>query len=99
MKPSGAELEITVRDLTISYNDVGDKIKPVVIFIHGFPFDKNMWNMQLTALSTQFRCIAFDLAGYGRTTHRTSYSIESFADDLDAFMQLMQIPKAAICGL
>ena len=99
MEPSGAELEIIVRDLTISYNDVGDKKNQTIIFIHGFPFDKNMWNMQLTALSPYVRCVAFDLAGYGRTSHREAYSIETFADDLDAFMHLMQIEKAAVCGL
>lgn len=99
MQPSGAELEIRVRDILVSYNDVGEKNNPVIIFIHGFPFDKNMWNRQLTGLSGHFRCIAYDLCGYGRTTPRKSFSIEEFADDLDGFMHLMQLGKAAICGL
>lgn len=96
---SGTELEIRVGDIEVSYNDVGDKNSQAIIFIHGFPFDKNMWNPQLEELGKHFRCIAYDLSGYGHTTARKHFSIEQFADDLDRFMHLMQIEKAAICGL
>ena len=97
--PSGSELEIRIFDILISYNITGDKNKLPVIFIHGFPFDKSMWNPQLTGLGNDFRCIAFDLCGYGNSETREKFSIEMFADDLDHFMSMMQISKAAICGL
>jgi 3-oxoadipate enol-lactonase len=96
---SGADIEIKVNDILVSYNEAGDKKHPVIIFVHGFPFDKSMWNDQLDALSNRFRCIAYDLSGYGRTTAREEFSIETFADDLDAFMHIMQIESAAVCGL
>jgi 3-oxoadipate enol-lactonase len=97
--PSGTELEITARGIVMNYNDSGDKKNPTIIFIHGFPFDKNMWNNQLAVLGNEFRCIAYDLSGYGRSAPRNQFSIEEFADDLDAFMDILQIPNAAICGL
>jgi len=99
IQPSGQELEIKVGNTFISYNEAGDKQNPVIIFIHGFPFDKKMWNAQLEVLGNKFRCIAFDLPGYGRSQKTNDISIESYADLLDSFMHLMQIDKAAICGL
>jgi 3-oxoadipate enol-lactonase len=99
LQPSGQELEIKVKNAFISYNDVGEKDNPVLIFIHGFPFNKKMWNDQLEKLSSKFRCIAFDLPGYGRSELAEDISIENYADVLDAFMNLMQIDEAAICGL
>lgn len=99
MQHSGQEIEIQVNDILVSYNEAGDKKNPAVIFIHGFPFDKSMWNGQLEALSKDYYCIAYDLSGFGRSKAREHFSIEQFADDLDAFMDHMQINQAAICGL
>ena len=99
LQPSGQQLEIKVKNAIISYNDVGEKNNPVIIFIHGFPFDKKMWNGQLEVLGRKFRCVAFDLPGYGGSEMLDDISIEYYADVLDTFMHLMQIDNAAICGL
>jgi 3-oxoadipate enol-lactonase len=99
IQSSGQELEIKVGNVFISYNEAGEKHNPVIIFIHGFPFDKKMWNAQLETLSGKFRCIAFDLPGYGRSQIADEISIEYYADVLDSFMHLMQIDQATICGL
>jgi len=96
---SGQEIEIKVRNASISYNKAGDKNNPVIIFIHGFPFNKQMWNPQLEVLGQKFRCIAFDLPGYGSSETAEEISIEYYADVLDSFMHMMQIDKAVICGL
>jgi 3-oxoadipate enol-lactonase len=99
LQPSGRNLEIKVKNGFISYNEAGETNSSVLIFIHGFPFDKNMWDGQLNALSNKFRCIAFDLPGYGQSEMVEELSIEYYADVLDAFMHLMQIDSATICGL
>lgn len=99
LQPSGQELEIRVNNALISYNEVGEKDKPVIIFIHGFPFNKKMWNVQLENLGSKYRCIAFDLPGYGGSSSEEEISIEFYADVLDSFMHLMQIENATICGL
>jgi 3-oxoadipate enol-lactonase len=100
MQPSEKELEVRVNDIVVSYNDAGKGNPLTLIFIHGFPFNKNSWNPQLDALSSKYRCIAFDLRGFGNTHFGTQdSSIELFADDLDAFMDILQIQSAVICGL
>lgn len=93
------DLLIEVNDITISYNDVGEGIVPI-IFVHGFPFDKSMWKGQLDNLKSSNRVIALDIRGFGKSTdEKTPLSIELFAEDLVFFMDKLNIEKAIICGL
>ena len=40
---------VAVRDVELAFIDVGEG--PVMLFLHGFPFDKSMWDGQIEALS------------------------------------------------
>ena len=40
---------------------------PAVVLLHGHPFDRRLWLPQLAALADEFRLIAPDLPGYGRS--------------------------------
>ncbi len=93
-------VRIKVNDITISYYDEGEKHKPVIIFIHGFPFNKQMWNMQVLALRDEYRVIAYDIRGHGYSDSGIAdFSVELFAKDLIEFMDALSIIKATICGL
>ena len=50
MRCTGKNIAINVNDITISYNDEGPDDAPVIIFIHGFPFNKSMWRQQVDTL-------------------------------------------------
>ncbi len=92
-------LSIVVKNVTMSYNDVGEGEIPI-IFLHGFPFDKSMWKNQLDSLKSSYRAIAFDIRGFGKSTdENTPLSIDLFSEDLIAFMDKLNIKKAIICGL
>lgn len=99
MQPKGLNLTCEVQNLTISYNDLGDGDLPI-IFLHGFPFNKNMWQAQIEYLQKTTRVIAVDLRGFGASTDEmNALSIGLFADDLIKFMNALKIDKAVICGL
>jgi len=100
MQPSEKELEIRVNDIVVSYNDAGKEHPQTLIFIHGFPFNKNSWNPQVDFFRSRYRCITYDIRGFGSTHFGDQdLSIDLFADDLDAFMDILQIQSAVICGL
>jgi len=40
---------------------------PVMLYIHGNPYDHRLWLYQTAHFSTWFRCIAVDLPAYGRS--------------------------------
>ncbi len=77
----------------------GDKKMTPILFIHGFPFDHNMWNQQLSKFSSDYLCITYDIRGLGDSSPGDGqYTIESFVDDLEMVMNEMNINKAVLCG-
>lgn len=95
----GYNLTTTINNFNLSYDDVGEENIPI-IFLHGFPFDKTMWKLQLDFLKSSNRVIACDIRGFGKSTdEKSSLSIDLFADDLIQFMDKLNIDKAIICGL
>lgn len=95
----GNNLVMTMNNYNVSYDDMGEGEIPI-IFLHGFPFDKNAWNSQLEFLKPEFRAIAIDIRGFGKSKDEESpLSIDLFADDLIAFMDALSIEKAIVCGL
>ena len=96
----GKNIKITVNNIAVSYTDEGLENAPVIIFIHGFPFNKEMWNKQLEALSESFRVIAYDVRGHGNSYSGTDdFSIELFVNDLLLLMDALEIEKTTLCGL
>ncbi|WP_026969198.1 alpha/beta fold hydrolase [Algoriphagus terrigena] len=95
----GRDLSIPINYFNLSYDDLGEGDLPI-IFLHGFPFDKSMWQEQLEALAPSYRVIACDIRGFGKSRDEvTSFSIDLFSIDLARFMNALGIKKAIICGL
>lgn len=95
----GYDLTIPINNFELSYDDVGEGAVPI-IFLHGYPFDKTMWQLQLDFLQSSHRLIACDIRGFGKSTDEESpLSIDLFADDLIQFMDKLSIDKAILCGL
>src|SRR4030095_11227845 len=71
-----------------------------LVFLHGFPFDPTLWELQLKALPPSFHGIAYDLRGHGESeVGDGQYTLELFVDDLLALLDYFQIAKALLCAL
>src|SRR3989339_1857320 len=93
-------IKINTNNINICYIDEGSKDATTIIFIHGFPFNKLMWNLQLQELKENYRVIAYDIRGYGGSDAGTEdFSIELFVKDLICFMDALRIDKTVLCGL
>ncbi|MCE5332208.1 MAG: alpha/beta fold hydrolase [Bacteroidales bacterium] len=100
MRYFGNDIRIFVNNLMVSYTDEGADEAPVLIFIHGFPLNKFLWNKQVEALKDNYRVIAYDIRGHGDSeAGNIEFSIELFVNDLICFMDALKIEKASICGL
>jgi len=78
----------------IYYEDRGEG--DCVILNHGFAMDRRMWDLQFDAFATRFRCVRYDLRGFGRSDLPTSpYST---LDDLYLLMDRLDIEKACLVG-
>jgi len=90
---------VTINNFQLAYSDVGEGEIPILC-LHGFPFDKSTWELQQEYFQSSQRIIACDIRGFGHSTDETTLlSIEIFTDDLQAFMDKLNIKKAILCGL
>ena len=95
----GYNLISRVNNFDLSYDDLGEGVVPI-IFLHGFPFSKSMWQTQLDFLKSSNRVIACDIRGFGNSKDEESVmSMDLFGDDLIQFMDRLNIDKAVVCGL
>ena len=56
---------ISVGDIQLAYTDTG--LGQPVVLLHGYPFNRSLWNEQVSALSNSFRVITPDLRGLGES--------------------------------
>jgi 3-oxoadipate enol-lactonase len=100
LRSRGNNLRIMVNGLIVSYNDNGPIDAPVIIFVHGFPFNKWMWARQTDDLKDRYRVIAYDIRGYGDSeSGNEDFTIDLFITDLIAFMNRLNLDKVMLCGL
>jgi 3-oxoadipate enol-lactonase len=93
-------MKIKINGWSMNYVERGAPGATPVVFIHGFPFSLDMWEPQMRALPNQFRAIAYDVRGHGRSdVGDGQYSIEFFVDDLIGLMDHLVIEKTTVCGL
>lgn len=94
--------KIRIGDISISYRikkGTNDK-KPTLLFLHGFPFNKNMWHNQLELVSDEYTAIAVDFRGHGNsTTGHGFFSIDVFAKDLLVFIRKLKLTHVCVCGI
>lgn len=56
---------VEVDGINIFYREAGDRSKPTILLLHGFPTSSNMFRNLLPLLSTRFHLIAPDYPGFG----------------------------------
>ena len=85
-------------DIQLAYTDTGVGL-PVVL-LHGYPFNRSLWNEQVNALSNSFRVITPDLRGHGESEAQSGAATMSrMAQDVAALLDHLEIPRAVIGGL
>src|SRR5215472_18133241 len=82
----------------LAHDDAGDG--PVVVLVHGHPFNRGMWAPQLAALRSRFRVIAPDLRGYGDSPVTPgTVTMAQLAADVSHLLDRKGIATAALVGL
>jgi len=94
--------KIRIGDISIAYHlkSGGENPAKTIVFLHGFPFNKNMWRQQLEALDDGVRGIAVDIRGHGHSTAGHGFfSIDVFAKDLNVFLEKLELENVVLCGI
>jgi pimeloyl-ACP methyl ester carboxylesterase len=87
-----------VGDAKVHYKSIGDG-KTAVVFVHGWCCDHTVWAEQAAALAGKLRAIYLDLPGYGKSDKpKTQYTMDLFADGVDAVLKDAGVEKAILVG-
>ena len=73
------------QDVELHVVEDGDRKKPGILFLHGFPDCHKVWQHQIRALARDYHVIAFDLRGCGESTRsaqRGAYRLENLTPDI-----------------
>jgi 3-oxoadipate enol-lactonase len=82
----------------LAHDDAGEG--PVVVLIHGHPFNRSMWAPQLAVLRDWFRVIAPDLRGYGDSPVTPgTVPMAQLAADVSHLLDHRGVETAALAGL
>jgi len=94
-----------VRSLTVVGGGVelavledGDRRRPTLVFIHGYPDTKEIWTEVLVDLVDSFHVVAYDVRGAGRSEAPRglrAYDLDRLADDLLAVIATVS-PSAPV---
>ena len=80
------------------YEDSGGA-GPAVVFSHGFLMDHEMFAPQVSELSDEFRCIAWDERGFGATPATEPFTYWDSAADCLALLDHLGIDQAVLAGM
>lgn len=91
------ERTVAVFGQTIHYWDVG--AGPVVVLVHGLGDRKESWLPVIPELSRQYRVLALDQIGFGKSAKLLlDYSIQTYVDFLNEFLRDLNVSRATLVG-
>jgi haloacetate dehalogenase len=82
----------------------GDRDKPALLLLHGFPQTHVMWQRVAQLLRHDFFLVLPDLRGYGDSSHapglpdHSNYGKRALAQDLVEMMDALGVADFALCG-
>lgn len=88
-------MKLRIDGHAVGYDDQGQG-QPVVL-IHGFPFSRQTWRPQVSALTRTYRLVLPDLRGFGESDGAPS-SVEELAEDVQALVERLHLPPFVLGG-
>jgi pimeloyl-ACP methyl ester carboxylesterase len=89
---------VLANGLEIAYERVGEG--PPLVFVHGGAGDGREWRPQLEALADEFKVVAWDEPGAGRSSDvPAGFGLADYADCLAALIEALALGPAHVAGL
>jgi len=90
--------QVKIDSINLAFDDTGSG-RPVIL-LHGYPFNRTLWERQVAVLRENFRVITPDLRGFGESeTADEPVTMMRMAEDIARLMNALDIPRAIIGGL
>ncbi len=90
-------MEKTIDGIRLAYDDAGTG--NVLVLLHGFPFDRRIWDGAFEQLSRVARVIRIDLRGSGASERGPGPALmETLAGDVFGLLEALHIDRAMLAG-
>ena len=91
---------VTVADVKVFYREAGDRKKPALLLLHGFPTSSHMFRNLIPLLADRYHVIAPDYPGFGFSDApdraQFKYTFEHLAEVMDGFTQTLGLNRYAM---
>ncbi|XP_076236572.1 epoxide hydrolase 4 [Calliopsis andreniformis] len=97
----GTHSYVKIKGVKFHYVEAGDRDKPLVLLLHGFPDCWLSWREQILCLAEHYRVVAIDLKGFGdsdKPSTTRSYKIEILIEELRQFILTFGVKQCSIIG-
>lgn len=87
-------------EIKIFIEDLNPDAKQAVLFIHGWPANRKMFEYQFNQLpKSGFRCLGMDIRGFGNSDKPwAGYSYDRLADDIRCVIEALDLEDIALVG-
>lgn len=91
---------IKIDGLDIFYREAGDKSKPTILLLHGFPSSSFMFRNLIPLLADTYHVVAPDFPSFGQSSmpkvDEFEYTFENLTNVVDKFTQKLELDKYSI---
>ena len=91
---------ILVDSLKIFYREAGERTKPAIILLHGFPSSSHMYRNLISELASNYHVIAPDYPGFGQSSAPTpqqyQYTFDNLSITMEHFIDKLKIKKTSL---
>jgi len=90
-------MQTTMDFINLSTEDT--RLGRPLVFVHGFPFSRSVWQKQIDAFRSSYRVIVPDLCGFGVSPTRFgSTTMAQYAGDLHRLLQKLETGPVVLVG-
>jgi pimeloyl-ACP methyl ester carboxylesterase len=91
---------VTIKEVDIFYREAGNKNKPTILLLHGFPSSSHMYRDLISDLSADYHLIAPDYPGFGQSSSPSPstfhYSFDNLASTINHFIDRLALKKFSL---
>lgn len=87
---------VDVEGSKIFCREAGDRSKPTLLLLHGFPTSSHMFRDLIPLLADRFHLIAPDLPGFGQSDDPKVNTFDSIADTIERFTEVLNLDRYSV---